>query len=175
MAGQAVGSIRVVTTQDEGMPSCLYALWKIPSPKAMSDNYWQPGSMLAEIDKSNGRLIQCRRGSGPSQEMLEQHPVSGAVFSELQIPHWDEVLRITSEAHSMLPKFGVIGWDIAITDDGPLIIESNANPHHMLYQLATGRGIHNPEFKPVFDRVAARAKANLKELKKRNRAAMRKK
>lgn len=165
VAGPAVGSIRVVTVNDGGCPTCLYTLWKIPSPSAMSDNYWQPGSMLAEIDKTSGYLVQCRRGSGPAQEMLDRHPVSGAVFSGMQIPHWDAILRLTSEAHAMLPKFGVIGWDIAITDDGPVIIESNANPHHMLYQLATGRGILNAEFKPVFDRVAERAAAHVQSWK----------
>ncbi|MHA7826322.1 MAG: sugar-transfer associated ATP-grasp domain-containing protein [Roseovarius sp.] len=167
VAGQAVGSIRVVTVHDGGTPSCLYALWKIPSPDAMSDNYWQPGSMLAEIDPVNGRLLQCRRGSGPDQELLEKHPVSEAVFAELQIPHWEALLDLTSRAHAMLPNFGVIGWDIAITDDGPLIIESNANPHHMLYQLATGRGVLNAEFEAVFERVAKRAKAHVKFLKRK--------
>lgn len=170
VAGQAVGSIRVVTVNDGSGPTCLYALWKIPSPRAMSDNYWQPGSMLAEIDKSSGRVLQCRRGSGPDQEMLDRHPVSGVVFSGMQIPHWDAVLRLASDAHAMMPKFGVIGWDIAITEDSPVIIESNANPHHMLYQLSTGRGILSAEFKPVFDRVAERAAAHIQVWKAHRRA-----
>jgi len=88
----------------------------------------------------------------------------------LRIPHWDEVLRMTAEAHRVLPKFGVIGWDIAITPEGPLIIECNANPHHMLYQLATGKGIHNPDFAEVFDRVAARADGYWQECKRKIKA-----
>lgn len=170
VAGQAVGSIRVVTVFDGDTPSCLYALWKVPSPSAMSDNYWQPGSMLAELDKMSGQVLQCRRGSGPDQEIIERHPVSEAVFTELRIPHWDEVLRMAAEAHRVLPKFGVIGWDIAITPEGPLIIECNANPHHMLYQLATGKGIHNPDFAEVFDRVAARADAYWQVCKRKIKA-----
>jgi len=171
VAGQAVGSIRVVTVYDGATPSCLYALWKVPSPEAMSDNYWQPGSMLAELDKTSGKVLQCRRGSGPDQEVIDRHPVSDAVFTEVQIPHWDEVLRMTGAAHEVLPKFGVIGWDIAITPEGPLIIECNGNPHHMLYQLATGTGIHNPDFAPVFDRVAERSRTYLGALKRKMRAA----
>ncbi len=165
VAGRAVGSIRVVTVQDDEGVSCLYALWKVPSPSAMSDNYWQPGSMLAELDSGTGRILQCLRGTGPDQERLENHPVSGAVFTDITIPHWPEVLEVTRDAHSMLPTFGVIGWDIAITEDGPMIIESNANPHHMLYQIATGKGILNDAFAPVFDRIAARGQRLRKKRK----------
>jgi len=158
VAGPAIGSIRVVTVYDGQKPSVLYTLWKVPSPKAMSDNYWQSGSMLAEIDKANGQVVQCRRGEGPTQEAIEAHPASGAAFADVQIPFWDEICDIAVRGHEVLPQFGVFGWDIAVTPEGPLIIECNANPHHMLYQLATGRGIQNPEFMPVFERVIARAK-----------------
>lgn len=157
VAGRAVGTIRVVTVMADDTPQILYTLWKIPSPKAMSDNYWQSGSMLAEIDTASGLLQQCRRGAGPDQETIETHPVSGATFPGLQMPHWDEVKRVALAAHKLLPQFGVFGWDIAITDDGPVIIECNANPHHMLYQLATGKGILNDAFAPVLKRVEDRS------------------
>ncbi len=155
-AGRAVGSIRVVTVIAEDTPEVLYTLWKIPSPKAMSDNYWQSGSMIAEIDNASGILQQCRRGAGLEQEMVETHPVSGKTLPGMQIPHWDEVLRITKNAHKLMPQFGVFGWDIAITEDGPVIIECNANPHHMLYQLATGKGILNKDFAPTLKKIEDR-------------------
>ncbi|MFK7940697.1 MAG: sugar-transfer associated ATP-grasp domain-containing protein [Roseovarius sp.] len=156
MAGQAVGTIRVVTIIQDDTPEVLYTLWKVPSPNAMSDNYWQSGSMIAEIDKASGILQQCRRGAGPEQEMVETHPVSKQTFPGMQIPHWDEVLRVTTEGHMLFPQFGVFGWDIAITKDGPVIIECNANPHHMLYQLTTGRGILNADFAPILKKVEDR-------------------
>ena len=156
VAGRAVGTIRVVTVIAEDTPDVLYTLWKIPSPKAMSDNYWQSGSMIAEIDNASGILQQCRRGAGLEQEMVETHPVSGKTLSGMQIPHWDEVLRITKNAHKLMPQFGVFGWDIAITEDGPVIIECNANPHHMLYQLATGKGILNKDFAPTLKKIEDR-------------------
>jgi hypothetical protein len=157
MAGQAVGTIRVVTVLQDDTPEALYTLWKVPSPKAMSDNYWQSGSMIAEIDKASGTLQQCRRGAGPEQELVEIHPVSKKPFVGMQIPHWDAVLNVTTKAHHLMPEFGVFGWDIAVTADGPVIIECNANPHHMLFQLTTGRGILNDDFAPIFKKIEARA------------------
>ena len=157
VAGRAVGTIRVVTVMAEDRPQVLYTLWKVPSPKAMSDNYWQEGSMIAEIDAASGIIRQCRRGAGPTQETIDTHPVSGKTFPGMQIPHWGEVLRLTKEAHGLMPQFGVFGWDIGITQDGPVIIECNANPHQMLYQLATGRGILNADFAPILKKVEERA------------------
>lgn len=156
--GDAVGSVRVVTILRNKEPEVLYTLWKIPSPKAMSDNYWQDGSMLAELDENSGQILQCRRGNGPAQEQVTTHPVTGAALVGMKIPHWDQVLELTTRAHKVFPRFGVFGWDIGITREGPMIIECNDNPHHTLYQLATGTGILNEEFTPIFDEVANRAR-----------------
>jgi hypothetical protein len=110
--------------------------------------------MVAEVDVDTGRLVKCRRGSGLNSEWVEKHPTSGLTFSGYQIPHWAETKALAARAHDLFPEFGVFGWDVAVTPEGPLIIECNANPFHALYQIATGRGILNNEFKPRLDAVA---------------------
>jgi hypothetical protein len=163
IAGPAIGTMRVVTVIEEGMPRVLYAVWKIPSPKAMSDNFWQSGSMLGAVDAESGKVSHAIAGGGLDREILEQHPVSGQSFTGFQIPHWDKVKEVACEGHIMFPEFSVFGWDIAIGEDGPVIIECNANPFHTLYQLAHDRGILNADFAPVFDKVEARTQGILKE------------
>ncbi|WP_146345887.1 sugar-transfer associated ATP-grasp domain-containing protein [Phaeobacter marinintestinus] len=154
VAGPAIGTIRVVTVRDSVMPRMLYSLWKIPSPKAMSDNFWQDGSMIASITE-DGRLGRCRIGTGLNARLIDEHPVSGVKFADVRVPFFDQIPDIASRAHALFPDFGVIGWDIAITPEGPTIIEANDNPFHALYQLAFGRGIRNPDFMPVFENTAA--------------------
>jgi len=56
----------------------------------------------------------------------------------------------------MMPEMGVFGWDIGMAQDGPLVIEANVNPYHPIYQLATGRGIKNPDFWPQLEAVIKR-------------------
>ena len=173
MIGNAVGTLRVVTVRDEIMPHVLYALWKIPSPKAMSDNFWQSGSMIAPLDKDAGTVGRCRIGTGPDASDIEQHPVSGLTFEGFQVPYWEETCRMASEAHALFPDFGVIGWDVCITPDGPALIECNDNPFHSLYQLAFRQGIRNPEMMDTLTRVAAHSKKLADE--KRARIKSRKK
>jgi hypothetical protein len=160
VTGAAVGTLRVVTTRDETGIRPLYTLWKIPSPRAMSDNYWQDGSMIAEID-ADGRVISCAHGAGPGYEKIERHPVSGVVFAGLQIPHWARLHEVAVAAHGVFPEFGIIGWDIGMGAEGPVIIEANDNPYHALYQLAADRGVRNADLVPRFEAAAAETKRQL--------------
>ena len=45
-----------------------------------------------------------------------------------------------------------------LTEEALQIIEHNADPFHTLYQLSHRRGINNPDFMPIFDRVSAYSK-----------------
>jgi len=162
VAGPAVGSMRIVTVRDSDQPRVLYTVWKVPSPDAMSDNFWQSGSMIAQVD-TNGHVGQCRIGTGLDGRYIETHPVSGARFDTVQVPHWDAVQQVACDAHALFPEFGVIGWDMAVTPDGPAIIEANDNPYHALWQLPNGRGIRNSDFMPVFQAAADQSQAIIGE------------
>lgn len=158
IAGPAIGSIRVVTLRDKAAPSLLYALWKIPSPSAMSDNFWQDGSMLAPVDTDIGTLGLCRIGAGLKMQESETHPVSGEQITGETLPFWDDIRDTACKAHELFPEVGVLGFDIALTPEGPLIIEANCNPHHSLYSLATGQGIYNADFAPRLEAAMTRSK-----------------
>jgi len=160
VAGPALGTIRVVTVpEEEAHPRTLYVLWKIPSPQAMSDNFWQDGSMLANVDLETGEVLSCRKGTGPDTAQIETHPVTGQPILGLRLPFWSEVKTLAEQAHAIFPKAGVIGWDIGLSEDGPVIVEANTAPFHTLYQLATGEGIMNSRFAPVFEKIAVRQAA----------------
>lgn len=164
VTGEAVGSLRIVTVREETMPHVLYSSWKIPAPSAMSDNFWQDGSMIAPIDVATGQAGQAWVGTGLESRTIDTHPVSGAPITGAQLPHWQEACRVAREVHAMLPEAGVIGWDVAISPEGPRIIECNTNPFHTLYQMAHRRGVRNADFMPVFKRVAAHSKEMLASL-----------
>jgi len=172
IAGPAIGCVRVLTANDGTGPTPAYAVWKMPAPAAMSDNFWQEGSLLAALDLNDGTVKTCLRGTGPAAEMLDTHPVSCAPLVGAQLPHWEETLQIAVDAHNVFPEFGVCGFDIAVTADGPKVLECNDNPAHMLYQLATGRGLQNPDLAPLWSRVVARqekAVARMQAVSKKKR------
>ena len=56
-----------------------------------------------------------------------KHPLSGVVFDGYQIPMYEEACELVKRAHKVLPSIPTIGWDVAITDEGPTLIEGNDN------------------------------------------------
>jgi len=41
------------------------------------------------------------------------------------IPFWSQLCKYIFKAHDVCPNIRTIGWDIAITDEGPVLIEGN--------------------------------------------------
>ena len=156
IAGPAIGCVRVVTVNDGTGPMPAYAVWKMPAPTAMSDNFWQAGSLLAHLDLDTGEVQSCVRGTGLKAETLSDHPQSGERVVGVTLPHWAETLKIACDAHAVFPEFGVCGFDVAVAADGPRILECNDNPSHMLYQLGAGRGLMNDDLAPVWQGVIDR-------------------
>jgi len=42
-----------------------------------------------------------------------------------EVPHWDEVVENLQKAHAQCPHIKTVGWDMAVTPKGPVIIEGN--------------------------------------------------
>lgn len=49
------------------------------------------------------------------------------VFSNFQVPMYKEALDLACTAHRAFYGIRAIGWDIALTENGPVFIEGNDN------------------------------------------------
>lgn len=67
--------------------------------------------------------------------IYERHPITGADLLNLKIPFWNEVVTMLENAASEVPEVGYVGWDVAITPDGPILIEGNTTPGYRYYQI----------------------------------------
>jgi len=169
ITGRAVGTVRVVTIRKADMPDALYSVWKIPAPGTMSDDLRQQGALVAPVNTCTGQVGRACAGYGLSAEAIETHPVTGRAITGFQLPFWEDLRQMARNAHALFPEYGILGWDIAITESGPVIIECRDNPLHTIYQRAFGRGIRNAEFLPIFERVAAWSQMKLAQQKGRAR------
>jgi hypothetical protein len=173
-ASKALATVRVVTVVADGdAPQVLYAAWRLPPPQAMVDDSWQDGSLIALVDLPTGGLTTLRRGKGPDTEWFTHHPLHGVPVVSRTLPFWPQAVALAISAHGIVPANGILGWDIAIAPNGPVLLECNENTSHFIYQLASGRGILNPEFRAIFDQVIAR-NTRLKAIAKAEGAAIRK-
>ncbi len=81
-------------------------------------------------------------------EQINKHPDSGYEFKDFKIPFFKEACEATINAVETLPN-RFIGWDIAITPKGPLVIESNGQPHLQISNIVTGGLLKNKHVKDL--------------------------
>ena len=101
---------------------------------------WQHGSVYVSIDPPRNRLgrLGITSQSDPRKGLLCEHPDSKIVFAGYEIPFLEKSVDVCLRAHSLFEGALIIGWDIAITSDGPVILEANENPGINVLQSLEG-------------------------------------
>lgn len=144
-----LSSLRVMTLQAPGgEPSIYRAVWKVPRQFNIVDNFESGtlGNLLAAVDIDDGRVIRVIQGYGLSLKKLECHPDSGLSFDNLVLPDWSDLKETVLKAARLLPQFGFQHWDVALTEQGPVLLEINlfSAGGTELSQLVEGRGLLEP-------------------------------
>ncbi len=85
-------------------------------------------------------------GAGFEMIVASHHPDTGAALVGASIPCWDELQDVALEGARLMRHIPMIGWDIAATAQGPVIVEMNETPDLFLNQFAHAQGILEPEF-----------------------------
>ncbi len=82
------------------------------------------------------------------------HPTTGLVFENYKIPSFMMAVELVRKAHSMIPHFRSVSWDIAIIKDGsPILIEANLCRGGIdLLQLSNGP-LYGKDTKKILDEV----------------------
>jgi hypothetical protein len=106
----------------------------------MADNFWRSGNLLAELDHETGEILRVVRGTGMGQVEIEAHPDTGEKLLGARVPHWDDMVGLAFKAHKVVRDMPLIGWDMAATSRGPVLVEANRAPDLRMPQLVTRRG-----------------------------------
>ena len=87
-------------------------------------------------------------------EKITEHPDSGFKFEGFKIPYYKEACKSIIEGVKVIPD-RLIGWDVAITPNGPVIIETNAQPHMQMSNIAYGGLLKNSHVKELMQELKA--------------------
>lgn len=144
---EAVNTVRINTLYDRSKVRLWGTVIKIGTGKAEIDN-WGKGSLCVGIDMETGRMGAGSYDINYSKSVLkplEVHPDSGVTFTGMQLPCWQELKETVIMAATLIPSLPYIAWDVAITPDGPCIIEGNGRSDLSMVQV--GGGLMSPEIK----------------------------
>jgi hypothetical protein len=169
MCGNRLATVRVVTLARDGQPDILRACWKIPAGGNLADNYWRPGNLLAQVDVSTGQILRVLSGTGLELTGHTVHPDTNTPLIGMVVPCWADLTRTAVEAARLMHQMPLIGFDMAISEAGPVIVEMNHNPDFFLNQLADGRGMLDEELLNVIAAQKRKASERSKEIKREAR------
>lgn len=106
---------------------------------------------LAQFPCGGVGAYQIFAGVGPAGDILSprlrgrqpvtSHPDTGADLAGIRVPFWSGALELVVRAHGGVPEFSrfvFLGWDVAITGAGPLLIETNVGWGAVNHQLGDG-------------------------------------
>jgi alpha-L-glutamate ligase-like protein len=129
---KGIPDVRVILYRNEP----AMAMLRLPTRESNGRANLHQGGIGTGIDLETGithHAVQRNR-------FLERHPDTGVAVVGLQVPFWDEVLRL-SRCVAVAVGLGYLGVDIVIdAEQGPLLLEANARPG-LAIQIANGRGL----------------------------------
>lgn len=139
MSPTSVNTLRIVTissnTQEvvEGKHlDIAYAALRMGGGKSIVDNF-HSGGMVAAIDLETGKLVT--DAADMEGNVFAEHPATGRTIKGFEIPHFKEALKLVTDAIEKNKVEGYLGWDVAITEDGPVLIEVNVIPGVVLLSM----------------------------------------
>jgi len=152
----ALATARLMTALNEDeVPEVVWAVFRMGlDPSSPVDNY-HAGGLVTGIDLETGALSQASAGGSPGMPRVagfvrcDEHPRTGARIQGRKLPFWPEAMDLARSAHAAFPRVAVVGWDIALAPDGPVLIEGNSAPDVDLMQVGHQAPIGDTRFAAV--------------------------
>ena len=145
---EVLSPVRCTTVLTEKGVEFLYPAFRTLGKMVKNEqgiDYEKTEVFIAAVDKKSGMITS--GGYNYFGDVVKAHPVSGSVFEGTQLPEWNKLLEMLTEAALELPSLRYVGWDVAYSANGWCIIEGNTNGEFFT-QMVYGHG-----FKSEFEKL----------------------
>lgn len=156
LGGPALQAIRLLTGRRGDEIVILRAQIRLPFQNQIASQW----GVDSEVDLETGCLGQTFEDY-PDPSFSNRFSSEGPVILGLTVPCWIEAKNLVKRAHFALADYSFLGWDVAITPTGPVVIEANGNFGFSSLQKPGPSPIIDENFLSVFDYWANRPKAEL--------------
>ncbi|MEM7299677.1 MAG: sugar-transfer associated ATP-grasp domain-containing protein [Pseudomonadota bacterium] len=155
LCGDSVPTVRVLVLDQGDGPDLFKAAVKLTGGKNIADNFWRVGNLLCPVDVATGKMGVAVSGFGIDAQDVSAHPDTGAPIEGVKIADWSEVRELVLSTAGILKNVVITGYDVALTDQGPVIVEANNHPDTVMMQMSERSGIWGPEMKNALAHVEA--------------------
>jgi hypothetical protein len=122
---EGLQTVRFITRLGrEGEGRILYTYLKTIVGDNVTDNFVHgtTGNLMVEASLNDGKLTHV---VGTGSLKSPAHPTTGILFDGFRLPFWEESCQLARDSAQKFAPVGTIGWDVAIGEKGPVIIEGN--------------------------------------------------
>lgn len=139
LSPSGLNTVRIFTQIENGKLHYLGARLRVTINSEV-DNM-AAGNPAATINIETGEVDGPGVFSDITREPVTVHPVTGVSITGFKVPFWTEIKQMMEKAVFVAPENRSVGWDVAITDKGPELIEGNHNWCKLLWQLPAEKGM----------------------------------
>lgn len=154
----SVNTLRIISFVKDGEVIIVYSGFiRFGKPGSRIDNVGSGGSYAGVTP--DGRLNG--KAFNPDHTPRDILGDFGSDFEGLEVPGYDDAIRLVKEAHSRVASFRYINWDIAIDEDGrAVLVEANFSLGTVSYLQYFGE----PVFGDMTEEVLAEVFGNRRRL-----------
>lgn len=116
----SVNTLRILTFYKNGKVYILKSILKIGNGGVV-DNF-SSGGMYTFVNNDGVVYVPAIDEEG---NIFENHPVSTKKIVGFQVPQYDKIKDFVIKLAKVVPQVRYVGWDIAVTSDGPAVVEGN--------------------------------------------------
>ncbi|MCK4584333.1 hypothetical protein KAU13_02845 [candidate division WOR-3 bacterium] len=140
LSGKSLNTIRVSTLITNNNEILIdFGMLRVGREGSITDNLHQ-GGYVVNINVENGSIGEKTFGykeeGGPWIEEKEERIKD--FFTDCKVPFWHDIVSLAKKAASFSPELRSVGWDIAISKNGPVLMEGNDNWDMVIAQVLSG-------------------------------------
>lgn len=133
----SVNTLRILSYRSDMEVLIIYSVVRFGRNGSIIDNQCAGG--ISTTITSDGKLGKEAFGGYTNDNIVKTD--TGIVIDGYQLPSYNKAIDMVKRLHLKLPFFNIIGWDVAIQEDGePVLIEFNTNPGLSQSAFKSGMG-----------------------------------
>ncbi len=146
MPDGSLGTVRMISMGcGKGFTLFLPCL-RIPVGANVADNFahGKANNLIAGVDHKTGQLHKPYANDSAGLGLVEEsyaHPSNQFVIEGFQLPFWQEMVSLVEKASASFSEFNTVGWDVALTENGPCLLEGNWRYDCDILQVAFDKGL----------------------------------
>jgi len=142
----SVNTMRMFTFIKNGQPHFLQAILKIGNGGVV-DNF-SSGGMYTYVDDNGIVFVEA---IDREDNIFYEHPISKTKIVGFKVPMFEDAVKLVKECAKVVPEISYVGWDVAISENGPVIVEGNCFPG--VYQVKPSLSNKKEGLIPKYNKV----------------------